>query len=179
MDDQIKSNLMEAYLAQQASLRRFLVARLANEQTAEDILQEMYLKLERSSFSTPVENLSAFLYRVANNLVLDYRKAAARRRVREQNWSDSQVSMAGTEPVQDEPNTDEAMDARRKLAQINAALEELPPQCRAVFKTCKFEGLTYREAAEKHDISIKTVEKHVSKALKYIMKFAPHRGNDP
>lgn len=178
MEGCFKFSLLEYYLAQRPALQRFLVARLQDEQIAEDILQEMYLKLDRSSYDAPVENPSAFLYSVANNLVRDYRKAAARRRVRDHNWSDSNMTMIGTEPVHDVPDADAALDARRKLMRLSARLNELPPKCRAVFETCKLQGMTYREAAEHHGISIGTVEKHISKALKHLSKYGGGNNDD-
>lgn len=174
----MKVSLLEHYLAQRQALQRFLIARLRDAQIAEDILQEIYLKLERTTVEAPIENPTAFLYRVANNLVLDYRKAAARRRVRDHNWSDSQVTLVGTEPVQDMPDADRALDARRKLARLTAGIKELPPKCQAVFKTCKIQGMTYKEAAAHHGVSVGTVEKHVSKALKHLLAYMGREQND-
>jgi len=48
---------------------------------------------------------------------------------------------------------------------IDTAIESLPPQCRNVFEMSRFRGLKNREIAEELDISIKVVEKHISKAL--------------
>lgn len=49
---------------------------------------------------------------------------------------------------------------------IKAALEALPDQCRMVFKLSRFEELKYAEIAEQLNISVKTVENHMGKALK-------------
>src|SRR5690606_34527687 len=49
---------------------------------------------------------------------------------------------------------------------INAAIETLPEQCRMVFKLSRFEELKYAEIAAQLNISIKTVENHMGKALK-------------
>jgi RNA polymerase sigma-70 factor, ECF subfamily len=50
--------------------------------------------------------------------------------------------------------------------EINRAIETLPPQCRQVFKLSRFENLTYAEIAEQLDVSVKTIENHMVKALK-------------
>ena len=50
--------------------------------------------------------------------------------------------------------------------QINTAIESLPPQCQTVFKLSRFENLTYAEIAQQLDISVKTIENHMGKALR-------------
>ena len=50
--------------------------------------------------------------------------------------------------------------------QINRAIEMLPPQCRQVFKLSRFENLTYAEIADQLDVSVKTIENHMIKALR-------------
>ena len=51
-------------------------------------------------------------------------------------------------------------------AEVHAAIEELPPRCKEIFKLSRFEELSYKEIAAKLDISIKTVENQMGKALK-------------
>ena len=53
---------------------------------------------------------------------------------------------------------------------VTKAINSLPPKCRAVFQLSRFEELTYREIAEKMDISIKTVENQMGKALKILRR---------
>lgn len=169
MDDSVKSALLEAYLAKRPELKRFLVARFRDETAAEDILQDMYLKLDRTTFKAPIDNMGAFLYRTANNLALDHRRQRERSNARDKDWTDSQSHQIGGSTIADTPDSDAALDAKRKLTAVMKALDDLPPQCRRVFTAHKFEQLSYREVAEKLGISKKTVEKHMSKALKYLV----------
>jgi RNA polymerase sigma-70 factor (ECF subfamily) len=53
-------------------------------------------------------------------------------------------------------------------SKFREALNELPEQCRTVFQLSRFEDMKYREIADKLDISIKTVENHMGKALKVL-----------
>jgi RNA polymerase sigma-70 factor (ECF subfamily) len=50
--------------------------------------------------------------------------------------------------------------------QIEEAISSLPPQCQTVFRLSRFEGLTYAEIAQQLNISVKTIENHMGKALK-------------
>ncbi len=53
---------------------------------------------------------------------------------------------------------------------ITATLDSLPPKCREVFKLSRYENLKYKQIAERLNISVKTVESHMSKALKALRK---------
>ena len=85
--------------AQRAQLRRFLAARTANEDDADDILSDLWMKaslIELGSISNPV----SYLYRMANNLVLDRLREANRRIRRDSDWVADQI---GAQFLQTEP----------------------------------------------------------------------------
>lgn len=169
LEERTKSALIEAYMEKRGELRRFLVARFRDDTLADDILQEIFLKLERTNFDKPVENMGAFLYRVANNLALDHRKMNIRQQTREKNWGEATSHQVSGEPVDESVDVAASIDARKKVRRIMSLLEELPPQCRRVFTAHKFEGLSHSQVAERLEISRSTVEKHMSKALKYLI----------
>lgn len=169
LEKRTKSALIDAYIEMREALKRFLVARFRDETVAEDILQEMYLKLERTTLEKPIENMSAFLYRVANNLALDMRKQSIRQQNRDKNWGEATSDQISGEPVDETVDVTAAIDAKKKIRLITEKLEELPPQCRRVFVAHKFEGLSHSEVAARFDISRSTVEKHMSKALKFLV----------
>lgn len=169
MDGGVKKQVLDAYLAKRPELKRFLVARFRDESFAEDILQDIYLKLERADLQNPVDNLGAFLYRTANNLALDRKRQAQNQHARDQNWTDTHTHSVQDTVVQDEPDMEAALDARRRLKRAMALVAQLPPQCRRVFIAHKIDGLSYRDVADTMKISKKTVEKHMSKALKYLV----------
>jgi len=169
VDSGVKKQVLDAYLAKRSELKRFLVARFRDETFAEDILQDMYLKIERSDLQNPVDSAGAFLYRAANNLALDRKRQAQSQQTRDQNWTDAHTHSVQDTVVQDEPDMESALDARRRLKRAMELVAQLPPQCRRVFIAHKIDGLSYREVAASLDISKKTVEKHMSKALKYLI----------
>ncbi|UTW54607.1 sigma-70 family RNA polymerase sigma factor [Kordiimonas sp. SCSIO 12610] len=163
--DSAKTVVLHALTEKREALRRFLVARFRDEDGAEDILQDVYLKLERTEFKAPIENVGAFLYRTVHNMALDRRKKTVRQQSRDHDWFETQSLTSSNKPEECEA----ALDAKEKLEHVKMLVDELPPQCRRVFIAHKFEGLSYREVAEQVGISKKTVEKHMSKALKHLI----------
>ena len=66
-------------------------------------------------------------------------------------------------------NEDEAEETVQQVFfKFRDALNELPEQCRTVFQLSRFEDMKYKEIADKLDISVKTVENHMGKALKLL-----------
>lgn len=170
MDAQRKPLLFEIYLTQRGALKRFLTARLGNEEEAEDLVQELFFRLERATISDDVRNPTAYLYKIALNLAHDHRREQRRARARDGQWLESSRVMIGTEPVANLPTAEAAYDAKQRLAKILNALDDLSPQCRRVFVMHKFEGLSHPEIAMQVGISRSTVEKHMGTALKHLLR---------
>ena len=72
-------------------------------------------------------------------------------------------------PEFENPDTDDA-DNSEVMDSVNAAIAGLPEKTREVFKLSRFEGLKYGEIAEQLDISVKTVEAQMSRALRHLRK---------
>ena len=170
MNVTVKAALIDTYLAKREDLRRFLAARFGNEDHAEDIVQDMFFRLQRMTFAEAIQNPTAFLYKVAFNLARDRRREHQRRFARDRQWVDANVKKLGPEVVSDLPPAEESYDAKRRLARIIAALGDLPPRCREVFVLHKLDGLTHREVAARLGISRGMVEKHMSRALKHLLQ---------
>ena len=157
---------MDAYLAKRDDLVRFLTARLGSAAAAEDLVQDLYVRLATIELTGVVENPSAFLYRAAINLMLDRSRGERRSGLRERAWYDSQsVSIAGAAAT-DAPSPEEATSARQRLQKLVEAVEGLPPKTRRAFELHKFEGLSQAETAARLGVSRKTVENQLAAALK-------------
>ncbi len=163
-----KKELIEAYLKLRPVLIRFLVARFRDDAIAEDIVQEIYFKLDRLSGELNIENIDAYLFKIANNLALDFRKSVLRRHKRELTWNELSTHTIKGEPVHDQPNALESINGQQKFAKLEQLIEELPPQCKRVFIAHKIQGASHKEIAEKLNISRSAIEKHMARALKYL-----------
>jgi len=158
--------LLAAYLQRRANIVRFLAARAGSLAIAEDLAQELYLKLANRGPAEPVGNPPAMLYRMALNLLLDRARGQARSAARETAWRQATRSEVAGVEVADEPPADEAAASAQRLRQLVAAVRDLPPQAGRAFRLHKLEGLSHAETARVMGLSVKAVEKHVSAALK-------------
>ena len=158
--------LLALYLERRANLVRFLAARAGSLAAAEDLAQELYLKLASRDRSGEVENPQALLYRMALNLMVDRARGEQRAAARDTAWRQVARTELGGVDIADEPPADEAAISAQRLRQLVAAVELLPPQAGRAFRLHKLEGLSHAETAQVMGLSVKAVEKHVSAAVK-------------
>lgn len=161
---------MAAYLERRADLVRFFTLRLKSAEGAEDLVQEIYLRIAAADPPTPVENPVGYLYRLGSNLMLDRLRGERRSAARDAAWRDTQRTVLGHDEIAEEPSAEDAIAARQRLAAIVAALSDLPEQTRRVFRLHKFDGLSHSEVAAKLGISRSGVEKHMIAALKHLAR---------
>ncbi len=159
--------LLALYLERRANLVRFLAGRAGSVASAEDLVQELYLKLTARDRTGPeVGNPTALLYRMAINLMLDRARGEIRSTVRDTAWRQVARSEIGGVDIADEPPADEAAASAQRLRRLIAAVQDLPSQAGRAFRLHKLEGLSQAETARAMGLSVKAVEKHVSAALK-------------
>lgn len=156
----MSGGLRAIFLKDRPMLLRLLVARLGADE-AEDALQDLWLKLEGGA-SGPVAEPSAYIYRMANNLALDRRRAAQRRVARDSGWADMQPAAA------EQPDAERNLLSRERLIAVEAALAALPERVALAFRLYRFEELPQRRVAEQMGISVSAVEKLLHRAYRRI-----------
>ena len=126
---------------------------------AEDIVQDVYLKFwKKHENLKPDLAAKPYLYVAVKNTSLNHIKSAKRN----SNVEDEQANVIF---VNNETAIDK-MEFEELEQKILDAINELPPKCREVFRLSRYEELSYKEIAESLDISVKTVENQMGKALK-------------
>lgn len=159
--------LLQVFQLHERDLRAFMAARLRCPVTAQDLAQELFLKvsaLERQGAAgcaqgrAEVSNARAYLFRMAANLVIDHQRGEQRRGGLLAEIGSLLSSGSG-------PSPERQVMAQEELRDLIAVVEALPAQTRRVFKRNRFDGLTQREIAAELGISQTAVEKHVRKAL--------------
>ncbi len=164
-------SLRNAYLEKRADLVRFFSLRLKSTEAAEDLVQDIFVRISELD-DGHVSNPAAYLYRVGWNMMLDRLRHQRRAAVRDDDWSNAHHTKVANEAVVDTTPADDMVAARQKLAKIAKALEDLPQQTQRVFRLHKFEGLAHAEVALKLGISRSAVEKHVSAALRHLLRLS-------
>jgi RNA polymerase sigma factor (sigma-70 family) len=163
------NDLLDAYLSRRDDLVRFFAARLRSMSAAEDLVQDLYVRVASLDTAEPVENPSAYLYRLASNLMLDRLRSNRRSGARDSAWLQDHRQELGGEAISDEPSAEQNVAGRQKLAQLAGGIADLPPKTRRAFELHKLEGLTQEETARVLGVSRKTVEKQISSALQRLL----------
>ena len=159
------AGLSEIFMGNRAALLRFLRARGAGED-AEDLLQDMWMKLEAKDIG-PVSDPLPYLYRMANNLMLDRYRSATRRERREQDWAEGAGGVMA-DPV-DALAVDDRMILNQRLTEARAVLSELGPRVEMIFRRFRIEGVGQKQIAEDLGVSLTTVEKDLQKAYRAML----------
>lgn len=158
-------------------MRRFFSVRTRAGQDVEDLMQDLFLKVQRVD-GNAIENTSAYLYRLASNLLLDRLRVRRRAEARDTDWRRVSHTTLNGADVADTPDAEAAVDARMRLERLTHALAELPPKTRQVFWLHKFDGLTHAETAAHLGISRSAVEKHIARALRHLLAEIGRRHHD-
>lgn len=162
------SGLAQVYTEIRSELLRFLTARLGNAAAAEDVLQDLWLRIQTID-TGPVANGRAYLYRAAQNIALDAVRARHRSSVRERLWAAAH-SGPGGEPIDPSPGAEASMLAREEAAALASAIASLPDAAGRAFRLHKFEGLSHAEVAARLGISRSGVEKHIAVAMAHLRR---------
>ncbi|MCB0652574.1 MAG: RNA polymerase sigma-70 factor [Saprospiraceae bacterium] len=142
------------------SLCRAVYRVLPKAEVVEDLVQDVFFELWRKHESLQINtSIKAYLRRAAVNKTLNY--------IRDQRLKTVDVEKS---PDLHSKFTEapENLEASEMQERIDLAIDELPEKCRMVFVLSRFEEKSYKEIAEDLDISVKTVENQISKALKIL-----------
>ncbi len=142
-------------------LMRLMTARLGSAADAEDVLQDLWLKLETLPEQELI-NPEAYLFRVVANLAADRRLSMARAVARDGLWLSAQ-------PGSDEfPDAEAVLLARERLGQVEAALAAMPERMSAALRMFRVERRPQKEIAQALGITVSGVEKLLKRAYRHL-----------
>lgn len=169
--------LLETYFEKRLLLVRYFTRLTGDGAMAEDIVQDLYLKVSEMKTEPQIGDPTAFLFRMAHNLHLNQLRSLTNSRGRDTAWHDLSGTRLGGETVDDTPSAEDELDGRQKMARVAAALAELPERTQAIFRLHKFDGLNQADVAKTLGISLSSVEKHLGTALRHLMtRLQPRAG---
>ena len=122
---------------------------------SEDIVQDCFVKLWQQEAKRDITDKRAFLYSTVRNACIDT--------LRRQHPEMTNIDPSDLEEI---ISDEEAIDRSEQEAKVWEIIDALPDRCREVFLMAKRDGMTYNEIAEALNISVKTVEHQISKAMK-------------
>jgi RNA polymerase sigma factor (sigma-70 family) len=149
--------ISQAVAREESRLRAFIRGRVADARDAEDILQEVFYELvEAVRLMTPIEQVGAWLFRVARNRITDLFRKRAPEAPRDVSVEDEAFAFGDLLPSPD-GGPEAALARGVLLEELEAALDELPDEQREVFIAHELEGRSFKELAAETGLSINTL----------------------
>ena len=151
--------LAELYRNESAKLVRHLSRKTNSADEARDLVQDVFYRFARMGGNWPssLGRPQAYLRRIAANLLTDRARVARRRSADLHVVADEQLL-----PALDQQRL---LESRDMLRRVEAAMARLRPRTREIFMAHRVDGFSYAEIAERTGLSVKGVEKQMSKAL--------------
>ena len=152
--------LSEVVTREQSRLRSYIRRRVPDPRDAEDILQDVFYRLvEANRLLMPIDHVTGWLFQVARNRITDFFRKQQPERLSEAAAARTHDEALGLEDLL--PSADAGPDAlyarRLLLDEIQHALDELPPEQRAVFVAHEFDGQSFKDMAAASGVSINTL----------------------
>jgi RNA polymerase sigma-70 factor (family 1) len=141
-----------------AALYRMALRILEDHELAKDVVQEAFISLFEKANENTIRNLQAYLYQVV--------KYQCFMQLRSGKISDKHLSQINTIIASNE--LEEELHAKELQVVLDESIAALPEKCREVFYLSRFESLSNKKIAERLNISHKTVENQITKALKIL-----------
>lgn len=157
-----KHSLEDAARRYYAPLLSFFRKRMRDTSEAQDLVQQVFLRLSQHPGLDGVDKPEAYIFQTAANALKDRQR---RETVRFRHGAVDAQDTDLEEQVRSDLSPERVLLGRQAVARLAAALRELPERTRDIFMLRCYEGLKHAEIAHLHGISVRAVEKHMAKAL--------------
>lgn len=156
-----EQEITDIVVREQGKLKNFIRKWVVDESDVEDVLQDVFFELvEAQKLMTPIRQVGAWMYRVARNRMTDLFRKRRTETMRYTPFQETpeEESLAWEEWLPSREEGPEAAYARRiLLEELDAALENLPPEQRQVFIAHELEGRSFKELAEASGVPLNTL----------------------
>lgn len=147
-------------------LKSFTYGFVKDDDIAKDIVQEVFIKIWEKKADISDISIESFLYKIVRNQCLNYLRHVKVVENRKVNLKEATQleELYRIDIVRDEPYLLVEKELENEIVEV---MNELPTKCREVFRLSRIDGLMNAEVAKKMGVSVKSVEKHMTKALKH------------
>jgi len=164
-----QQKLKEAVQEYGRNLFKFIRGRVKNDADAEDILQDVWYQLSSIIDIEPIEQLSAWLFRVSRNRILDKQRKKKPQSLEDFAYQDEDGEIYYPEAIlANIINPESELEQKAVMDEIFSALDELPEAQRLVFIWNELEDLTFQEIADITGENIKTLISRKRYAVAYL-----------
>lgn len=149
-------------------LVRYLSKKVHNNEDANDLAQEAFLRMYKFQQSRRLDNARAFLFKTANNLVVDQMRRAS---VHNKYLSFERLpEQSDEENDKFAPSAERTVSAEQELDRIYKVVNQMPEKVRSAFLMHRGKDLSYSQIATEMDVSTSMVEKYIVQALRILRK---------
>ena len=169
----MNNNIADIFNMYRRKLLVFINDRVSREEDAEDILQDVFLRLIQTEETTSVMQISGWLYRVARNCIIDRSRKQQEERIPQViiQQGDDLFIREITEVLNDENQSPEKEYLRTLVwEELEKALDELPLEQRVIFEQTELNGVTFRELSIENGIPVETLLSRKHYAVKHLRK---------
>lgn len=146
------------------SLLLYFQRRVRDRAEAEDLVQDVFVRLAQRGDLNNIDRLGGYLFETAANVLRDRSRRRQVRAADAHEFFDSERH-GGADFA-----PDRVLDGQERLRRAGAALLELPERTRHVFVLRRLEGMRYQEVASRLGISVSAVEKHMHRAMAHLLQ---------
>lgn len=156
------SGLEAVFLANRDTLLRFIRSLGAGD-AAEDLLHELWVRIQTAP-TGPIASPLSYLYRMANNLMLDRHRALRQADKRDRDWTEA--TGGPSLDRSEEPSAERVVIAREQAALAETALQSVGDRAARIFRRHRIDGVEQRAVAAEFGVSLSTVEGDLRKAYR-------------
>ena len=160
MSEDKRTLLKRLFARNRARLESYLYRRVRRQSVAEELAQEVFLRMLRIPDIDTIMNPEAYLFTVAGNLAKEH----ARREIRGGEVFDVDDPLV-QEQLAELPGFASQLDTERRVERLHEVLQQLPAKCQAAVVMQHWHGMSYEEIAQRLGVSTNMVKKYLRQAL--------------
>lgn len=177
MASSVQKDVGQLITEHQPRLKAFIRKQVSTDEDAEDILQDVFYQLVRADqMMNPIEQVSAWLYKVAKNLIIN--KGTKKREEELPHYLDSETGEMMLKDFSEilfngnssAPSPETEYLRSLVWTELEAALSELPPEQREIFELTELEGIPTKEIAQTTGVPLNTLLSRKHYAVRYLRK---------